>query len=180
MIDPLDGTRAYASGLPIWGVSVGVLRNGKPLAGGFYMPAVDELYWGDETGAFLDGRPLPPPAVSLDDPLAFLAVPSNSHLLYDISFHRLRSLGSTAAHLIYVARRRNWRADPAGQGLGPGRRAADLRHTGIELRYLSGAPFDICDLLPGHRRSRASDRRPRHDHRRHSAEHPDQGVTPGL
>jgi myo-inositol-1(or 4)-monophosphatase len=150
VIDPLDGTRAYASGLPIWGISVGLLHNGEPLAGGFYMPAVDELYWGDENGAFLNGRPLPPPVADLDDPLAFLAVPSNSHLLYDISFHRLRSLGSTAAHLIYVARgaavgaltRRVAIWDLAGVLL-------ILRHTGIELRYLSGAPFDPRPLQAG-------------------------------
>jgi myo-inositol-1(or 4)-monophosphatase len=150
VIDPLDGTRAYASGLPIWGISLGLLYNGEPLAGGFYMPAVDELYWGDENGAFLNGRPLPPPVASLDDPLAFLAVPSNSHLLYDISFHRLRSLGSTAAHLIYVARgaavgaltRRIAIWDLAGV-------LPILRHTGIELRYLSGAPFDLRPLQAG-------------------------------
>jgi myo-inositol-1(or 4)-monophosphatase len=150
VIDPLDGTRAYASGLPIWGISLGLLHNGEPLAGGFYMPAMDELYWGDKNGAFLNGRPLLPPVSSLDDPLAFLAVPSNSHLLYDISFHRLRSLGSTAAHLIYVAR---------GAAVGALTRRVKvwdlagvlpiLQHTGIELRYLSGASFDIRDLLPG-------------------------------
>jgi myo-inositol-1(or 4)-monophosphatase len=150
VIDPLDGTRAYASGLPIWGISVGLLHNGEPLAGGFYMPAVDELYWGDENGAFLNGRPLSPPVASLDDPLAFLAVPSNSHLLYDISFHRLRSLGSTAAHLIYVARgaavgaltRRVRIWDLAGV-------LPILQRLDIELRYLSGAPCRIGDLLDG-------------------------------
>lgn len=150
VMDPLDGTRAYASGLPIWGISLGLLHNGEPLAGGFYMPAVDELYWGDWEGVFLNGRPLPTPVVSLDDPLAFLAVPSNSHLLYDIRYHRLRSLGSTAAHLIYVAR---------GAAVGAlTRRVAVwdlagvlpiLRHTGIQLSYLSGAPFDLRPLQDG-------------------------------
>lgn len=151
VIDPLDGTRAFASGLPIWGISVGILRHSEPLAGAFYLPALNELYWGDATGAFLDDRPLTPPStVSLDDPLAFLLVPSNSHLHYDIHFRRARSLGSAAAHLVYVARgvavgalcRRIRIWDLAGV-------LPILRHTGIELRYLSGAPVRIRDLLDG-------------------------------
>lgn len=151
VIDPLDGTRAFASGLPIWGISAGILRRSEPLAGAFYLPALHELYWGDATGAFLDGRPLTPPSpVSLDDPLAFLLVPSNSHLLYDIDLRRVRSLGSTAAHLIYVARgvavgaltRRVKLWDLAGV-------LPILRHAGIELRYLSGMPVRMRDLLDG-------------------------------
>lgn len=151
VIDPLDGTRAFASGLPIWGVSVGLLRHGEPFAGGLCFPALGELYWGDDGGAFLNGQSLRRPATTrMDDPLAFLAVPSNSHLVYDIDFRRLRSLGSTAAHLIYVAR---------GAAVGALTRRAKLwdlagvlpilQYTGIKLRYLSGAPFDVRDLLQG-------------------------------
>jgi myo-inositol-1(or 4)-monophosphatase len=151
VLDPLDGTRAFASGLPVWGIALGVLRQGEPLAGAFYLPALDEIYWGDRNGAFLNGQPLSSPsAASLDDPLAFLLVPSNSHLVYDIGLPRVRSLGSTAAHLIYVAR---------GAAIGALTRRVKiwdlagvlpiLRHTGIELRYLSGAPVRIGDLLDG-------------------------------
>ena len=35
VIDPLDGTRAFASGLPIWGISIGVLRDAAPLCRSF-------------------------------------------------------------------------------------------------------------------------------------------------
>ena len=151
VIDPLDGTRAFASGLPTWGISIGVLRDGAPFAGAFAMPAVGDLLWGGADGAFYNGQPLlPRDTASLDDPLAFLAVPSNAHLLYNISFGRLRSLGSTAAHLAYVAR---------GAAIGALTRRVKLwdlagvlpilKHTGIELRYLSGAPFDVRDLLQG-------------------------------
>lgn len=150
VIDPLDGTRAYASGLPLWGVSVGLLHNEEPLAGAFHLPAVNELYWGDRRSAFLNGQPLLPPVAALDSPLVFLAVPSNSHLLYDISFGRLRSLGSTAAHLVYVAR---------GAAIGALTRQVKiwdlagvlplLLSLDIELRYLSGNPFRLFDLLDG-------------------------------
>ena len=151
-IDPLDGTRAYVSGLPIWGISVGLLRNEEPLAGVFYLPALNEMYQCDMQSAFLNGRPLLPSGANLDSRHAFLAVPSNSHLLYEISFDRVRSFGSTAAHLVYVAR---------GAAIGALTRQVRLwdlagvlpmlLRFGIDLCYLSGAPFHIHDLLDGQR-----------------------------
>ncbi len=151
-IDPLDGTRAYVSGLPIWGISVGLLRNEEPLAGVFYLPALNEMYECDGQSAFLNGRPLMPSGASLNSRHAFLAVPSNSHLLYEIRFDRVRSFGSTAAHLVYVAR---------GAAIGALTRQVRLWDLvgvmpmmlcfGIELRYLSGAPFHVNDLLDGQR-----------------------------
>ena len=152
VIDPLDGTRAYISGLPIWGISIGLLHDDEPMAGAFYLPAVNELYWGNGQDAFLNEAPLTSPAVSLNSSFAFLAVPSNCHMAYEISFGRLRSLGSTAAHLIYVARgaaigaltRRVRLWDLAGV-------LPILMPLGIELRYLSGAPFLVRDLMDGQR-----------------------------
>lgn len=149
-IDPIDGTRAYASGLPVWGISLGILRQGEPYAGLFFMPAVGELYIGTAEKALLNGRPLPPPAVDLQSPLAFLAVPSNAHRLFEISFRRVRSLGSSTAHLVYVAR---------GTALAALTRPLYiwdlapvlplLRVSGIALKYLSGAEFQPGPLLDG-------------------------------
>ena len=34
-IDPIDGTRAFNHGLPVWGVSIGLLINGRPPARSF-------------------------------------------------------------------------------------------------------------------------------------------------
>ena len=144
------------------------------------MPAVGDLFWGNADGAFYNGQPLlPRDTASLDDPLAFLAVPSNAHLLYNISFGRLRSLGSVAAHLTYVAR---------GAAIGALTRRVKLwdlagvlpilKHTGIELRYLSGAPFDVRDLSARRDCSRTTGRRTRHDHQRCSEEHSDQVAKP--
>jgi fructose-1,6-bisphosphatase/inositol monophosphatase family enzyme len=41
VIDPLDGTRAYAKGLPGFSVMVGLLRNGQPQAGVVYDPITE-------------------------------------------------------------------------------------------------------------------------------------------
>jgi len=149
VIDPLDGTRAYASGLPVWGISVGLLAGNEPVAGIFSMPAIGELYWADPQGAWRNGQPLERArTVSLDDPLAYLLVPSNAHLVYEISFPRVRSLGSTAAHLLYVARstaigaltRRVYLWDVVGV-------LPILNRCGIALAHLSGAPLDMGALL---------------------------------
>ncbi|MER2600285.1 MAG: inositol monophosphatase [Caldilineales bacterium] len=150
VLDPLDGSRAYLSGLPVWGISVGILQQGVPIAGAFYLPAVGELYTGHPRGAFLNGRRLLPPALGLEDRTAFLAVPSNWHQLYTIDYPRLRSLGSAAAHLVYVGR-----GAAVGALLRPVR-LWDLAGVwpllsalGIELRYLSGAAVEITPLLDG-------------------------------
>ncbi len=152
VIDPLDGTRAYISGMPIWGISVGLLCGARPLAGAFFLPSVNELYWGNNQSAFLNEMPMTPPVVSLNSSFAFMAVPSNCHVEYDISFGRLRSLGSAGAHLVYVAR---------GAAIGALTRRVrlwDLASVlpmlpplGIELRHLSGAPFHVRDLMDGQR-----------------------------
>ena len=44
IIDPIDGTANFASGLPLCCVSVGMCVMGKPHMGVVYAPATDELY----------------------------------------------------------------------------------------------------------------------------------------
>lgn len=42
VIDPLDGTRAFVTGSPLWGTLVGVLRDGVPWLGAIEMPALGQ------------------------------------------------------------------------------------------------------------------------------------------
>ena len=44
IIDPIDGTRAFISGLPTWGTLIGLYKNGKPYAGIMHQPFTDERY----------------------------------------------------------------------------------------------------------------------------------------
>ena len=48
VIDPLDGTHNLLRGLPLFAVSVGVLRRGEFIAGAIYMPLADSLYLGEK------------------------------------------------------------------------------------------------------------------------------------
>jgi myo-inositol-1(or 4)-monophosphatase len=151
-LDPIDGTRAFASGLPVWGISAGVLRAGRPYAGGFFLPVTGELYFGTTQEAWYNQHPLRRlESFDPDDPLTFLGVPSEFHLHFKISAPRIRSMGSTAAHLAYVA---------TGAAAGMLTRTTSLwdiagvlplaQAAGVELAYLSGRKFDPAELLDGH------------------------------
>lgn len=57
-IDPIDGTINFAHGFPLWAIQVACVKNGKTVAGVIYAPEFDELYYADETGAYLNGEKL--------------------------------------------------------------------------------------------------------------------------
>lgn len=155
VIDPIDGTRSFASGLPIWGTTIGVLRDGLPLAGGLYLPVTRELYWGTcppaQPQAWHDDQFLVPiKAVNLESVLVFLAVPSNFHIHFTTTYPRARSMGSTAAHLAYLA---------TGAAVGVLMRGISLwdmagmlpmlAAVGAQVTTLAGAPLNTRDLLDG-------------------------------
>jgi len=44
IIDPVDGTRAFVSGVPVWGTLIGVTYNGRAIAGLMAQPFTGETY----------------------------------------------------------------------------------------------------------------------------------------
>ena len=58
-VDPLDGTTNFLHGIPIFGVSVALARDGEIVAGVVYNPAVDDLFVAERgQGAYLNNRRL--------------------------------------------------------------------------------------------------------------------------
>lgn len=58
VVDPLDGTKEFVQGIPEWCVSVGLVEQGKPVAGGILNPTADLLVLGSrETGVTANGEP---------------------------------------------------------------------------------------------------------------------------
>ena len=53
IIDPIDGTRAFISGLPAWGTLIGLNHHGVPIAGMMHQPFTGEKYLASSNGAFL-------------------------------------------------------------------------------------------------------------------------------
>lgn len=56
ILDPIDGTRAFIAGLPLWGVLIGLYHDGHPLIGVMDQPYLDERYRGWNDGANLTVR----------------------------------------------------------------------------------------------------------------------------
>jgi histidinol phosphatase-like enzyme (inositol monophosphatase family) len=55
VIDPIDGTRAFISGLPVWGTLVGLTVEGDAVAGMMSQPFTGELYYADGAGTHYEG-----------------------------------------------------------------------------------------------------------------------------
>lgn len=48
IIDPIDGTKNYVRGVPIWATLIALLDNGKPVAGVISAPALARRWWASE------------------------------------------------------------------------------------------------------------------------------------
>lgn len=55
VLDPIDGTRAFISGLPVWGTLIGLLSGGTPSIGMMAQPFTGERFSGDGTSARFAG-----------------------------------------------------------------------------------------------------------------------------
>ena len=61
IVDPLDGTKEFILGLPEWSVSIGLVEDGRPVAGGILNPMADHLIVGGEgMGVHLNGKAAQP------------------------------------------------------------------------------------------------------------------------
>lgn len=59
VIDPLDGTTNFSSGLPSFAVSIGIEMDGMTIAGVVYAPYLDEMFTAVKgEGAKLNGKPI--------------------------------------------------------------------------------------------------------------------------
>lgn len=57
IIDPIDGTTNFIHGIPIFAISIAVVRGGKPVIGVVEVPGHKEQFWAQEgKGAFLGRR----------------------------------------------------------------------------------------------------------------------------
>jgi len=57
VVDPLDGTREFVQGIPEFCVSIAMVEDGVPVAGGICNPATDELIIGSrQTGVTYNGK----------------------------------------------------------------------------------------------------------------------------
>jgi myo-inositol-1(or 4)-monophosphatase len=56
VLDPIDGTRSFITGLPVWGTLIGLTRRGTPVLGMMAQPFTGERFAGDGRQAWYTGR----------------------------------------------------------------------------------------------------------------------------
>ncbi len=54
-IDPIDGTRAFILGFPLWGTLIGLQYQGQPILGVMDQPFIGERFWNDDRAAWYRG-----------------------------------------------------------------------------------------------------------------------------
>ncbi len=109
VIDPIDGTRNYARGFPVFSVVAALMEQGSPILGVIHNPTTGEMYSASAgAGAWWDDRRLR----VRDQPMSaasIIAVPAARRRPLPGFLHRwmdhtvLRNVGSTALHLAMVA-----------------------------------------------------------------------------
>jgi myo-inositol-1(or 4)-monophosphatase len=55
VLDPIDGTKSFIGGFPIWGTLIALLHKGTPVFGMMHQPFIDERFSGDSGSAHYQG-----------------------------------------------------------------------------------------------------------------------------
>jgi myo-inositol-1(or 4)-monophosphatase len=112
IIDPIDGTTNFTRGIPIWGISLGLLYRGTPVFGFVYFPMFDQAFWGywygnsgltGPTGAFCNGDRI---QTSTDEPSLnhlFTLCARSTEILAKPFPCKFRLLGVASYNILLVA-----------------------------------------------------------------------------
>ena len=58
VLDPVDGTKSFISGVPLWGTLIALLHEGQPVLGCIHQPVLNQLMLGDGRETTLNGTPV--------------------------------------------------------------------------------------------------------------------------
>ena len=108
VVDPLDGTREFVQGIPEFCVSIAMVENNVPIAGGICNPATNELILGSrDTGVTYNGKPAQPsPRKDLHGALVLASrseVKRGEWKQFESAEFNIRAMGSVAYKLGLVA-----------------------------------------------------------------------------
>lgn len=108
VVDPLDGTREFVSGIPEWCISVGLIEDGRAVAGGICIPPLDMMVLGAVgEGVRIDGSPAAVRSLDRLDGIEVLAsrseVKRGEWERFRTAPFGVRPMGSVAAKLALVA-----------------------------------------------------------------------------
>jgi histidinol-phosphatase len=122
ILDPIDGTKSFVQGVPLYGVLVGLERDGEAIAGVCYLPALDEMIAAAAgLGCTLNGRRVHVSSVDRIEDAVLLASDAESFAQYgrDRVFDQLRSQarftrtwGDCYGHILVATGRAEIMLDP--------------------------------------------------------------------
>lgn len=99
VIDPIDGTKSFIHGVPLFATLIGVMLNGKAVYGAIYNPWLNDLVVGDGNIALWNGQPTRMrPCSSLDKALLLTTD------IRDIEKHRNIDAFNELAHKTWLLR----------------------------------------------------------------------------
>ena len=108
VVDPLDGTREFVAGIPEYCISVAMVEDGVPVAGGICNPASNEVFLGSlETGLTYNGKPARPSQRTVLEGSLLLASRSETKRgewkRFENAKFKIRPMGSVAYKLALVS-----------------------------------------------------------------------------
>jgi histidinol phosphatase-like enzyme (inositol monophosphatase family) len=78
VLDPIDGTKAFAAACPLFGTLIALLHEGQPVLGAIHQPVLRQLVVGDGQTTTLNGRPVRVrPCARLEDATLLTSDPLN-------------------------------------------------------------------------------------------------------
>ncbi|MBN2330328.1 MAG: inositol monophosphatase [Candidatus Aenigmarchaeota archaeon] len=113
IIDPLDGTNNYTYGLPIFGVSIALVKGKEPVLGVINVPVFGQLFHAVKgRGSFMNGKPIKVSGRDrLQDSMMLYDsdfVKSKTEILYSLDsitkrVNRIRMLGAASVQFVQIA-----------------------------------------------------------------------------
>lgn len=153
IIDPIDGTRNFVRGIPLFGTQIALMQELRLVLGVSNMPAMDELLYGGGGTAYLNGAPV---RVSTIDRLAESAVsfaglnrrrgpirPENLIALFD-AIERVRGFGDCYPFHLVASGRLEAVIQPQIKIWDIGALAAIIEAAGGRCTDLDGKPITIA------------------------------------
>jgi histidinol-phosphatase len=117
LVDPIDGTRNYARGLPVWATLVALEVDGVVQAGVVSAPALRSRWWAERgSGAFANGQPVHVSSVErIEQAAVSFALESDVPELAQRVWHA-RGLGDFWAHMLVAEGALDGAIDAPGVG----------------------------------------------------------------
>lgn len=152
--DALDGVANFQAGIPTWGISLALLENFWPVFGAFYMPVTGDLFyaqagqkafWGEDVIRVSSQE-------NINDESILLTFSRFHHHYYSTFPGKIRNMGSTIAHICYVAKGSAEAAIIANESYQDLAAACIIvEAAGGKIYRMDGSEFSLNEYLDGQR-----------------------------